>query len=398
VGTSLLTTASHHIAQWLVEDFPRQVSIDWDEMPESDLLAAILMPLIPGLAEEALVDANVDLKTWMGTNANLKFLLQADETLFDALAAPIRWKFANGPASRTRMRRPARPFYQSGPMLARRDISLERELSGPRLKVRTLTRREGEKALDMARAALVMRGREVYVFNYGDASTIVSADCGRGVEILLFGIVPERRLPLRAGFAPLIFRNGVPIGYADAYGICDRMEVSFNIFYAFRDAEAAFIFARMLKLYRQLFGSASFSLDPYQIGLGNDEAIDAGAYWFYRKLGFHSTDPAIERLAQREEARIAADPEHRSSRATLRRVAKSPMIYDVVRKGEWDRFSVRRLAQSGIELPRAIARAKRGKSEREYLRLTARDAAFRRMVLELASGRPSPGLRPPSPR
>ena len=138
----------------------------------------------------------------------------------------------------------------------------------------------------MARAALATRYREIYCFNYGDPSTIVSAEAGRGLEILLVGIVPERRLPLRAGFAPLILRNGVPIGYGDAFALCERMEVSLNIFYAFRSGESAFALARLLKLYQQLFGSTSFSIDPYQIGMENDEAIESGAFWFYRKLGF----------------------------------------------------------------------------------------------------------------
>jgi len=105
--------------------------------------------------------------------------------------------------------------------------------------------------LDMARAALATRYREVYTFTWGDPSTVLSADAGRGLEILLIGLLPEKRFPLRAGFAPFILRNGVPIGYADAYGLCERMEVSFNIFYGFRDGESAFCFARLLKLYHQ---------------------------------------------------------------------------------------------------------------------------------------------------
>src|SRR5258708_22695364 len=119
---------------------------------------------------------------------------------------------------------------------------------------------------------------------YGDPLSVVVADAGRGLEIVGVGITPDGRLPLRAGFGPLLLRNGVPIGYGDAYGLCERMEVSFNIFYAFRDGESAFCFIRLLEIYHQLFGSTSFSIDPYQLGLGNDEAIEAGAFWFYRKL------------------------------------------------------------------------------------------------------------------
>ncbi len=155
----------------------------------------------------------------------------------------------------------------------------------------------------------------------------------------------ERRLPFRAGFGLLFFRNGVPVGYADAFGVCERMEVSFNIFPAFRDGENAYCFARMLKLQHQLFGSSSFSVEPYQIGLGNEEAIEAGAFWFYRKLGFRPTEARIERIVQREEKRIAGDPRHRTSALTLRRIAQSPLFYDAPgsREGSWNRYRSRNL-------------------------------------------------------
>src|SRR5258708_29187444 len=184
---------------------------------------------------------------------------------------------------------------------------------------------------------------------YGDPLSVVVADAGRGLEIVLVGITPDRHLPLRAGFGPLLLRNGVPIGYADAYALCDRIEVSFNIFYAFRDGESAYCFTRLLKLYQQLFGSTVFSIDPYQIGEGNDEAIDAGAFWFYRKLGFRSTNPAVELLALREETRMAADPRHRTAARTLRRIAHSPLLYETASTRQtsttraWDHFRIRNI-------------------------------------------------------
>lgn len=378
-GTANETRFTYGMARWLASRFPRQLEVEWggDADPDHERLGAVLMRHIPMLREEALVDANVPYHDWLKAVRALDkdgglawFMRNLDPLEFESLGLWIRWTFGNSPVTRTRMRRRRRTiFYQRGPLLARRDVSLARALADPPLAIKQLSRREGEKALDMMRAAIAIRQREVYPFTYGDPSTIVSADCGRGVEILLTGIVAERRLPLRAGFAPLFLRNGVPIGYADAFGICERMEVSFNIFYAFRDAEAAFVFAMMLKLYHQLFGSTSFSIDRYQIGLGNEEAIEAGAFWFYRKLGFHSTDPDIERLARREE-----ELGRRSSPQTLRRYARSPMIYDAPGspQGAWDHFHIRDLAMKMPVLPDALARAKRGKSERQYLRMTAR--------------------------
>ena len=49
----------------------------------------------------------------------------------------------------------------------------------------------------------------------------------------------------------------------------------------------------LLKLFRERMGVTSFSVDPYQLGRENEEAIDSGAFWFYRKLGFRSASEEI---------------------------------------------------------------------------------------------------------
>jgi len=77
-----------------------------------------------------------------------------------------------------------------------------------------------------------------------------------------------------------------------------------------------------LRRSRGPFRNPIFTIDPYQLGLGNDEAIESGAFWFYRKLGFRPMDPAIERLARAEEKRG-----RRSSAATLRKLAASALRY-----------------------------------------------------------------------
>jgi hypothetical protein len=372
---------SFDFVRWLARRFPRQVDIDWDEPPDPNRLAAVLTPLIPLLGEE-FVEANVPYFEMLRERGLPWLLENVDAVQYDSLELWIRWKF-DALHSRTRMRRkPRRIFYQREPLLSRRDVSIERELAGPPLRISKLSRREGENVLEMARTALATRYRELYNFTWGDPSTIVSADAGRGLEILLIGLVPERRLPLRAGFAPFVLRNGVPIGYADAFGLCERMEVSFNIFYAFREGESAFAFVRLLKLYHQLFGSTVFSIDPYQIGFENEEAIEAGAFWFYRKLGFRSTDPQIERMARREEERIAKNPRHRTSQRMLRRMARSSMAYG---NRHWDRFRIHNVVARTFNLPRDLQRAKQGRTEQGYLRLLARNEQIRRALLKLGS-------------
>ena len=391
-GTSVDVVFSYDFARWLHGHFAKQLEIDWEDPPDPDRLATAITPQIPSIAEEASVDANVPFLDYLraagalGRDNGLSwFLAHLTQPLYDSLGLWILWKLGNSSITRTHLRRRLKKnFFQTTPFLSRRDVSIGRELAGPRLPVRHLSKREGEEVLDMARAALAVRYREVYAFTYGDPSSVITADCGRGVEILLVGILPEKRLPIRAGFAPFILRNGVPIGYADAFGICDRMEVSFNIFYAFRDGESAFCFVRLLKLYHQLFGSTTFSLDAYQVGLGNDEAIEAGAYWFYRKLGFRSTDRKVERIAQREEQRIAKNPRYRTASSTLRRLATSRMIYGAP---EWERFHIGNVARKMVrlDLPPDIVAAKRGRDEGEYLRLTAKNKRVRAAIIRSGS-------------
>ena len=376
-GTTVEFVFSYDLVRWLASHFPRQVDIDWEEQPNPERLASVLPPLVPLLEEEACVDANVPYLTWLGAagalakDGGLAWLIRHLEslpllprqcaTLYDSLGLWIRWTLGNSAATRTAMRRPPRTiFYQQTAPLARREVSIARELAGEPLRVVKLSPREGKVVLDMARAALATRYRELYCFNYGDPATILSADCGRGLQILLIGIVPERRLPLRAGFAPLLLRNGVPIGYGDAFGFCERMEVSLNIFYAFRDGESAFCLARLLKLYHQLFGSISFSIDPYQIGMENDEALESGAFWFYRKLGFRCTDPSIEHMARREEERMAKKPGHRTSTRMLKSMAQGSLLWEQrnaagtsaasQRTSEWDRFHIRNIGLAVQEL------------------------------------------------
>jgi hypothetical protein len=120
---------------------------------------------------------------------------------------------------------------------------------------------------------------------------------------------------------------------------------------------------------------------PYQIGQQNDEAIDSGAFWFYRKLGFRSGSRDLEQLARREEHKIHADSGHRTSKGILKRLAEAHMFYEVnpagmatpgvdavntkpISSGPWDRFSTRNL---GLRVNRRMAREFDGDSHKMRL-------------------------------
>jgi hypothetical protein len=121
----------------------------------------------------------------------------------------------------------------------------------------------------------------------------------------------------------------VPIGYLQADVVGRTAALSFNTFDTFRGGEAAFTFARLLAALRQAFGTTSFSIEPYQLGQGNDEGIASGAWWFYYKLGFRPRDAATLALVRAELERMRRNARHRSSPATLRALATRHVFLDL---------------------------------------------------------------------
>jgi hypothetical protein len=167
------------------------------------------------------------------------------------------------------------------------------------------------------------------------------------------------------------------------------MEVGFNLYYTFREGETAWVYARLLHLFRQMLSVTCFAVDPYQIGHHNDEAIESGAFWFYRKLGFRPANAQVAALLATEESKLRTNPAYRTPAGTLRRLAAGWMIYEIpgARVGDWDRFETRRAAMAlqASPFPPAIQRAKNAPEESAYVRALQRDPALRRRILKLGS-------------
>jgi hypothetical protein len=359
-GTVIGTDFSWDLVRWLLRRHPKDVRVDWEACDTYERMRATWPAFLPLLDEEALADANVPYLAWLRAAAgkrteDLGWIVRRYEALpvseaeraerWDSLGAPVAWKL-RGSASRTKMRRPGPPrFFHDAPLLARRDVSLDAIFDSAPLEIRRLSRRDGERVCDLAREATAARYREFYTFTYANPGSVLAARPGRGVEIFLMGIAPERRLPLRAAYGGFVVKNGVPIGYIEGLAFLDRLEIGFNMYYTFREGESAWIYAQVLRLHRDALGVTSFSIDPYQLGFENPEAIESGAFWFYRKLGFRPTDPAVRRLVEREEARIRVDSAYRSSARTLGRLVTHNMLYEAPGspRGEWDGFHVRRI-------------------------------------------------------
>src|SRR5207249_2646628 len=104
-------------------------------------------------------------------------------------------------------------------------------------------------------------------------------------------------------------------------------ELAFNVFDTFRGAEAGPVYGKVVGMTRALFGADTFTIPPYQLGDGNDEAIESGAWWFYQKLGFRPHARAARMLMQRELGRMRRAARHRSSPAVLRKLAQANLYW-----------------------------------------------------------------------
>lgn len=376
-GTSVTDTFSYYIVRWLSRKHPAQIEFDWDWFEDENRLAETLPRFLPLLEEDAFVEANVPYLNWIHaakadrerdvqwTVKRFESLSKSDREraeLYDALKLYTRWT-PSYRATRTGMKLPVpNIFYHRQPLIRRQDVSLREELQSFPPPLRRLSAKQGEAILDMIRETSTLRYRELYGFTHGDPQRVFKAGVGRGVELFVTGVPAGKRLPLRAYHAAMIFKNGVPVGYFEGLSLFERMESGFNFYYSFREGETAWIYARTLNLFHHLLGVTAFSVDPYQIGFENEEGIESGAFWFYRKLGFRPTQPKLVDLALAEEKKIAARTSYRTPARVLRRLAEGPMIFelDKSKSGDWDRFQIRNI---GLAVQRRMAAGFRGNAE-----------------------------------
>ena len=354
-------------ARWLAARCPGRLRFDRSDAEADRNLARALPLLVSPLEAAALRErklsgyAAIDrLRPRSQTDA--EFLIArvaampgddfAREAFYDAINPSCR--LLPGPAA------PARGGERFGPapVVARRAPlrrgrpDLREQMQRPPPSVRQLSAAEGAQLVELARGAMVARSRDLDAFAYGNGRDAWLVDDGEGLAFALNGVVPPRRSPIAAIYGGLTLVNGVPVGYLQADVVGRMAALSFNTFETFRGGEAAWHLARLLAALRRLFGVEAFSIEPYQLGQDNDEGIASGAWWFYFKLGFRPRAAAARALAAEELARIERRPGHRSSPATLRRLAAHHLFFDLDARR---RTPLPPLAALGLRVARLLA-------------------------------------------
>ena len=336
-GTWVATAFSPDLLRWLLDRAGRDLEVAWEE---TDGLEASL-PLLALPAEaDGLLSPDLTTEEWLrmaaGRSRPLAWVVGRGNALgltpglrerfFDTMGLEVRWRL--GRDSRTLTRFPSRPtFYQREPL--KRDVALGEVLATALPKPVPLNRSGVTALIDTARATLAARGRETDPVTWANPSETTLFRLDRGIDVALFGLAPERRLPIETYVGFVAARNRVPIAYGGGWVFFGRCEIGVNLFEEFRGGESAQIFAQVLRVYRQRFRARQFLVDPFQFGKDNPEAIRSGAYWFYHRLGFRLTDARLQAEAEAEHHRIRAVPGYRSPARVLRRFTASRLFLDV---------------------------------------------------------------------
>jgi len=368
VGSKTRYVFPFPIVQWLVRRAASEVDIDWRNYDDPSRLDPALRAFARLTERDGFDSAEYGTREWIklarrfDLSTDLRWIIDAlnagsgydEDQLWTGAEPPIIWDLKGSRWSithnalrhmpctfRSKMRRP-----ESDPI---------RRIATPLKGIKPLPPRQAHKVIDVTRAALAARCREVVSISYANPNEVHWCDLGKGAALAVIGASPKYRMSMEANYGYLLFSNNVPIGYGGVTAFARQANTGINIFDPFRGSEAAFLWVEMLRAFHTLFGVRRFIINGYQFGEGNAEAINSGAYWFYYRLGFRPTTPAQNKLAAREAARLARQGAKRSSATTLKALAKGDLVLDLPGFNEGDYFDEALLPRIGARAAGILA-------------------------------------------
>ena len=331
-------------AQWLVQRCGDSLRIDWKQFESVDRLSSLLESMALFSERGALQQYFYEAPDWIdrmraADETDAAFLVHRFASLGDAEALrdsvydELNTTFhlsssANTPTRTGEYLRPRTIQYQRRNF--KRDTVDLQQAVNRRLRFENVSGKQAIRLVDLARSAMVARSRDLDAFAYASADDVTRVHCRHGVQIVLIGMLPEKRYLLESEYGYLMLRNGVTVGYGTGTGLFGSCQIAFNLFPTFRGAQTTELYGSVLATFHELFGADTFSVDAYQIGADNEEAIDSGAWWFYARMGFRPRDSEARKLADVELGK-AQRKGYRSSKSTLRKLACHPMYFSLGR-------------------------------------------------------------------
>lgn len=344
-GTDIRFPFYRATAYWLAERCGESLHIDWAQFENVERLSATLESMALFSERGALQQYVFDVQDWIermrahdetdamflaGRFAELGDKGALRDSVYDALDVPFH--LASSATTPTRTQGYLRPKviqYQRR-NIKRGAVDLE-QAANRRIRFQDVRGKQAQRLVDLAKSAMVTRSRDLEAFAFASADDVMRVHCRNGVQIVLFGMLPEKRYLLECEYGYLMLKNGVVVGYGTGTALFGSCQIAFNLFPTFRGAETTELYASVLATMHKLFNADTFSVDCYQIGADNDEAIDSGAWWFYAHMGFRPRDKEAIKLANAE-LKKAQKKGYRSSKTTLRELALYPVYFSLGRK------------------------------------------------------------------
>lgn len=311
-GTLIIAQFSFDITQWLIQNFEKSISFESaGGTPEQG--AAILHSVIPNIEYFYATQGEHSLqkrieKLFLKTDTLLKNIIDLFATnittgklrdaLYDELKIFTEWKLEHPVYNRSFIQSILqKTFFHKN--LAKK-INIAKIIASPHVQAISLSKKEKNYLVNIARASLAFYCRETDPVTYANAEEVTLFSCGRGLTIALYSMQPERRLSIESYIGYMVFKNAIPVAYGGGWIFGERCKIGLHIYPPFRKGESAYLFAQVLRVYHQYFHIQRFIIKPYQFGKGNTEGLRSGAFWFYYKLGFRPTIKKIADVAANE--------------------------------------------------------------------------------------------------
>ena len=343
-GSRVFYPYDEPMAKWLLGQLGDHVDIDWDayeerdDDPFSDYLSLFLEHAEGDAADASDLSTRELVESARGGRSSLTWLLErfgkllpdrnVRHLIYNSMQIALQMRLEPPGPSRTILDDgPPKKLFLWNPEAARAKFDLIREIRRPIRIPAPVTPKRGRELMNLVYGTLLIRLRELYPATHANLNEIYDIPLERGIRIIWFFNVSDKRLPLEAGWGCLILKNNVPIGYGAGGMVAEQSEISINLYDTFRGGEAAWLYAQYARICHQWCRAPWLLTRKWQLGgEGNEEGIQSGSYWFYDKLGFRSLDPGLRKLADRERKRIAAQKGYRSPISVLRRLAEADMV------------------------------------------------------------------------
>ncbi|HTL81196.1 MAG TPA: hypothetical protein VL651_05805 [Bacteroidia bacterium] len=341
----LTTTFSYDLLKWAARELPGQFR--FDSFDNNEALPLLFRHTLPDTIKEILTEDGMnDLKLMKRLFGKKKYFLpgllrEASELdhlptlrdqLFDALGMNCTFHPDDHADCIAFNRLEHSPVFYHSDLLKKIDPPewLNKKLPSP-AKLDTNQKKDLQRVIRMS---LLLLGRETEPSTWMDEQSIRIFHLERGVSVCIYGMTPDHRQPLESYFGFTAFKNGYPMSYGGAWLFGKRALFGMNIFEWFRGGESAFVFAQLLRVYRQFFGIDYFEVEPYQYGKDNPEGIQSGAFWFYHRFGFRLLNKQLHDLSEEEAQKIAAQKGYRTSPAVLKKFTSSNIALNLSGKNE----------------------------------------------------------------